>query len=105
MASESVAIIGAGIAVGGALAAFAVWAFRSVVATEVTPILVQLKAEAAALANEFRQFRETKEEERRETSRILLDLDKIVQSHETRITILEQPTPPAVAARKRGRAA
>ena len=40
-------------------------------------------------------------EERRETRQILRDLDAIVRDHETRIVVLEQPTPPVVALRKR----
>ncbi len=83
-------ILTTGVTVGGAIAGLAVWAFKAVVAKDVTPTLVKLGSEAHALTREFVAFREAKEEERRELRAILSDLDKVVRSHETRIVILEQ---------------
>ena len=83
-------IIGTAVTVGGAIATIAVWAFRAVVAKDVTPTLVKLGTEANALTNEFVTFREAKAEERAETRDILKDLDAIVRNHETRITVIEQ---------------
>lgn len=85
MASEVTTILGTAVSVGGAIAGALVWAFRSVIAGEVTPTLVELRTEAAALAKEFASFREVKENERRETAAILHDLHKIVQDHEVRL--------------------
>lgn len=88
---ETVAlIISTAVTVGAAIAAVAVWAFKAVVAKDVTPTLVELGAEASALTREFQSFRDIKSEERKETAAILHDLDKIVQNHETRLTVLEQ---------------
>lgn len=84
-------IVATAVSVGAAIAAAAVWAFRSVVARDVTPALVELRTEAAALTREFAAFREQKEEQRRETTAILSDLHRIVADHETRLTVLEQP--------------
>ena len=91
-------IVGTAVTVGGAIAGLAGWAFRSVVAREVTPVIIELRAEAKALTREFALYRQDKDAERTETRRILNDLDKIVHDHETRITVLESPPP---AARKR----
>ena len=101
MADEMRVIVGTAVTVGGAIAGLATWAFRAVIAKDVTPTLIQLGTEANALTREFAAFREAKDEERRETRAILKDLDAIVRNHETRIVVLEQPTPPAAAARKR----
>jgi hypothetical protein len=88
-------------AVGSAVAGFAVWAMRAVLAKEITPTLIRLGVEAAALTKEFAAHRETKDEERRETTAILRDLEKIVQDHETRITLLEQPPARPTTRRRR----
>jgi hypothetical protein len=101
MADEVRVIVGTAVTVGAAIAGFALWAFKAVIAKEVTPTLIQLGTEANALTREFAAFREAKDEERREFRQILGDLDKIVRDHELRITVLEQPTPPAAVARKR----
>lgn len=97
----TVQIIGTAVTVGGVIVAGAMWAFKAIIAKDVTPIVVELRTEAKALTREFAAFREAKEEERKETRAILRDLDRIVQNHETRIVVLEQPTPPAASARKR----
>ena len=101
MADDVRVIVGTAVTVGGAIAGLAMWAFKTVIAAEVKPTLVQLGLEANALTKEFAAFREAKDEERRETRAILKDLDAIVRNHETRISVLEQPTPPAAALRKR----
>jgi len=102
MADDMRVILGTAVTVGGAIAGIATWAFRAVIAKDVTPTLIQLGTEANALTKEFAAFREAKDEERRETRAILKDLDAIVRNHETRLVVLEQPLqPPAVAARKR----
>jgi len=83
--------VGTAVTVGSVVAGATVWAMRAVLAREITPTLVRLSVEAGALTKEFASFRETKDEERRETTAILRDLERIVQSHETRLTVLEQP--------------
>lgn len=112
MADDMRVILGTAVTVGGAIAGIATWAFRAVIAKDVTPTLIQLGSEANALTKEFAAYREAKDEERRETRAILAHLEKLVQEHDTelklhgqRISLLEVPPPPAVAARKRGRAA
>ena len=97
----TVQILGTAVSVGAVIVAGALWAFRAVVAKDVSPIIIELRSEAKALTREFQAFREVKEEERRETRQILKDLDAIVRDHELRLTVIEQPTPPATSARKR----
>jgi hypothetical protein len=90
LADTVAVIVGTAVTVGAVIASGAVWAFKAVVAQEVTPSIVTLSTEANALTREFQAFRQTKDEERRETRAILADLDKIVRNHDTRITVLEQ---------------
>lgn len=108
MADDVRVIVGTAITVGGAIAGIATWAFRAVIAKDVTPTLIQLGTEANALTREFAAFREAKDEERRETRAILKDLDAIVRNHELQITehgmrisALESPPPSAVARKRR----
>lgn len=111
MADEARVIVGTAVTVGGAIAALAGWAIKSVIAKDVAPVMIELKAEARALTKEFATFREDKAEERRETAMILRDMQKLLQEHEItlsqhtlRLEKLENP-PPVIAVRKRGRAA
>ena len=83
-------VLGTAVTVGAAIATVAVWAFRAVVAKDVTPTLVKLGTEANALTNEFVTFRESRTEERAEMRAVLKDLDAIVRNHDTRIAVLEQ---------------
>lgn len=108
MADDVRVIVGTAVTVGGAIAGLATWAFRAVIAKDVTPTLIQLGSEANALTKEFAAFREAKEEERKETRAILKDLDAIVRNHELQITehamrlnALETPPPSPVAIRKK----
>ena len=106
MADEMRVIVGTAVTVGGAIAGIATWAFRAVIAKDVTPTLIQLGTEANALTREFAAFREEKIEDRKETHAMLKALEKLVADHETtlalhdqRIMRLEGPSP--ASARKR----
>ena len=83
-------VTGTAVSAGTAIAATAVWAFKAVVAKDVTPSIVKLATEANALTNEFVTFRESRAEERAEMRAVLKDLDAIVRNHDTRIAVLEQ---------------
>jgi hypothetical protein len=80
-------ILGTAVVVGGSIATFAVWAFKAVIAKDVTPTLVKLGSEANALTNEFVTLREGKAEERAEVRAILKDLDLLVRNHDSRIAV------------------
>ena len=82
-------ILGTAVVVGGSIATFAVWAFKAVIAKDVTPKLVELGSGANALTKEFAMFREGKAEERAETRAILKDLDAIVRNHDARLAVIE----------------
>ena len=89
MNEELKMVVSTAVSVGVAIAAAATWAFKATIARDVTPLMVELRMEASALTREFASYRSSKDEERRELRGILNDVDKIVQNHETRITVLE----------------
>lgn len=90
-------IIATSVTVGGAVAAVMRMALsgvgtaiETVLAKRVTPELIKMGLEQQALTRQLQEFREAKELERSEMRRILEDLHRIVQNHETRITVIER---------------
>jgi hypothetical protein len=115
MAAEWVKLAAAVVAICATVVTGCVFIVRALIAKDSKPVgeaMIGLTGEVKALANEFREFRESKELERQETGRILKHLDSIVQTHEVtlaehnvRLGNLESPTPPAASGRKPRRAA
>ncbi|UOF79591.1 hypothetical protein [Caudoviricetes sp.] len=110
MTSELTAIVGTGVAVGGVVVTFGVFAMRAWIAKDSKPMsdaMIALTGEVKALRDTIETERTDRKAERAETLAVFADLRKIVQDHDVtlaehhvRLAQLEGP-PPAATARKR----
>ena len=97
-------IIGTAVAVAVAMGAVGLFVLRAVIAADIKPLgdaMLTLTGEVRALTSSIAEERTSRKEERDETRAILRDLEKIVGDHESRLAVLEQPPPPARAAKMR----
>lgn len=105
--TEGVAVVAvAGVAIAGCTLALAVGGLilRAVFAHEARPLregLIELKDAIANLSELLRDEVVSRKAEQGELREILIELQKISSDHEVRLTVLEQPIPPAAAARRR----
>lgn len=102
--SEGVAVVGVAIAGGSLALGVGGLILRAVFANEARPLregVIELKNAIANLSELLRDEVASRKAEQGELREILQELQKISADHEVRLTVLEQPLPPAAVARRR----
>jgi hypothetical protein len=108
MTADTVAtIIGTGLTVGGAVVVAGRWALGMAMRAEMQPLreaMLGLKQTAEVLANQIAEAKQAQREGSDELHEAVEAIRAVLNSHETRITVLERDNPPSPAMRVRRKA-
>ena len=109
MNAETLAtIVGTGLTFGGSGALAMRWAFGMAMRAEMQPLreaMLGLKQTAEVLANQIAEAKQAQREGSDELHEAVEAIRAVLNSHETRITVLERDTPPSPAMRVRRKTA